>query len=309
MSARDPEARLVSPGLVLEEIARSVLGDCLGHMTIIGSLAAGWRFFGDRKEMLVQTKDADCLLSPHFQAIPRSAEIVERLFQDDWSYHASEDWPSPGTPSTPGVQLPAIRLDPPNAEGWFLELLSTPPPGEGPGQIWSRVSTSRGDFGICSFRFSALLTLDPLPTPHGLAVARPEFLVLANLLEHSAIRPDTMSGLIGGRRLKRSNKDLGRVLAIAWLSEREDEDALMSWPETWSRGLKTAFPELWPELAAMSGDGLRELLEERHTQDFEEACHTCRNGLLARRPHSARDLRAAGLRLLEETERLKRGPS
>ena len=45
---------------------------------------------------------------------------------------------------------------------------------------------------------------------------------LANLLHHSAISsPQTMSGLIGGRRIKLINKNLGRVLALLLLAERK----------------------------------------------------------------------------------------
>lgn len=43
-------------------------------------------------------------------------------------------------------------------------------------------------------------------------------MALANLLEHPTIGASTMSSPIGGKTLKRANKDLGRVLAIATLS-------------------------------------------------------------------------------------------
>jgi hypothetical protein len=57
-------------------------------------------------------------------------------------------------------------------------------------------------------------------------------MALANLLEHPVIGPQTMSTKIGGRTLKRSNKDLGRVLAIARLSEnRRWKTGLRSGPK------------------------------------------------------------------------------
>ncbi len=51
-------------------------------------------------------------------------------------------------------------------------------------------------------------------------------MALANMLEHPKIKSDTMSGLLQGRTIKRSNKDLGRVLAIAYLSTGKDVDSL-----------------------------------------------------------------------------------
>lgn len=58
-------------------------------------------------------------------------------------------------------------------------------------------------------------------------------MALANMLEHPEIRPETMSILIAGRENKRSNKDLGRVLAIAHLASIRNEDALLKWLEKW----------------------------------------------------------------------------
>lgn len=52
-------------------------------------------------------------------------------------------------------------------------------------------------------------------------------MALAHLLEHPVIGAQTMSTVIGGLILKRSNKDLGRVLAIARLS---DGPSIENWP-------------------------------------------------------------------------------
>lgn len=126
-------------------------------------------------------------------------------------------------------------------------------------------------------------------TPLGLYVARPELMALANLLEHPEVQPETMSGLIGGREIKRSNKDLGRVLAIARLSLQQEEDALLAWPSRWQRAMQARFPEDWRNLARRSGAGLRQLLGQPN--DLAEARHTCEFGLLASRPPSVPQLR------------------
>jgi glycosyltransferase involved in cell wall biosynthesis len=56
-------------------------------------------------------------------------------------------------------------------------------------------------------------------------------MALANLLEHPRIKDD----LIEDTNIKRSNKDLGRVLAIARLTP---EEMWETWPAAWAKALK-----------------------------------------------------------------------
>jgi hypothetical protein len=189
-------------------------------------------------------------------------------------------------------------LKPPGESEWFIELLTVP---ESPSDVkkrWIRIETSHGHFGLCSFGFLSLANFRPLPTPLGIAIARSELMALANLLEHPEIRPESMSGLIATREIKRSNKDLGRVLAIARLATAHDEDAMLGWPNIWSAALKDRFPNDWLALARRAGDGLRQLLNQPN--DLEEARHTCEFGLLASTPPTAEQLRVVGLRLLQD---------
>jgi hypothetical protein len=124
-------------------------------------------------------------------------------------------------------------------------------------------------------------------------------MVLANLLEHPAIGKETMShGFAGRRDIKRSNKDLGRVLAIVQLAILEDEDALLAWPETWRLAMQDRFPEEWREFGRRTGQGLRAPLSSE--PDLEQAMYTCVNGLMASRPPSLETLSIAGLRLLQD---------
>ena len=135
-----------------------------------------------------------------------------------------------------------------------------------------------------------------METDLGIQVARPEMMALANLLEHPRIGSETMSGLFGGRQIKRSNKDLGRVLAIAHLATAAEEDALLEWPTLWMAGLRSRFPNDWTDLATRAGDGLGELLASE--PDLDEARHTCAAGLLASEPPTRDTLQVAGQRLI-----------
>lgn len=128
-------------------------------------------------------------------------------------------------------------------------------------------------------------------------------MALANLLEHPKIAPKKMSSLIAERAIKRSNKDLGRVLALARLSGPEAVD---SWTSAWVEAMAACFPNRWKPLAGRAGSGIRELLAS--PGDLEEAAHTCNNGLLAQAQVTSEQLAAEGRRLLldaiEPLERL-----
>ena len=296
MSETEDVMKLVSPGTVLAQIAASIPADCRKNLIIIGSLAAGYHFFGNNKALMVRTKDADCLLSPRIKAIPAGIAITERLFQGNWHYRPSEKWPTPGNATTKDKDLPAVRLTPPGNTDWFIELITVPESPTDRGQRWIRLETSAGHFGLCSFGFLSLVNYEPIHTPLGIYVAQPQMMAIANLLEHPEIRPETMRGLIAGREIKRSNKDLGRVLAIARLSIAQDEDALLKWPTQWQQALQARFPNDWRDLALRAGAGIRKLLDSPN--DLDEARHTCEFGLLASQPPNADQLQIVGRRLL-----------
>jgi len=298
MNNIDNVMKLVSPAKVLKQIAQAIPADCRENLTVIGSLAAGYHFFGEDANLMVRTKDADCLLSPRVRAIPAAISITERLFREKWQFRPDEKWGNPGDANTPDDQLPAVRLKPTANAEWFIELLAVPGSPSELAQKWVRVETSAGHFGLCSFGFLALASYKPITTPLGIAIARPELMALANLLEHPEIRPDTMSGIIAARQIKRSNKDLGRVLAIARLSIRRNEDALLEWPGLWREALEDRFPHNWKDFARRSGSGLRRLLGSPN--DLDEASHTCINGLLASNPPTTEQLGIVGQRLLRD---------
>jgi hypothetical protein len=289
----------LSPSTVLSEVAAAVPEICRQNIIVIGSLAAGYHFFGEDGAEGVRTKDVDCVLEPFAAAVEAGQTITRQLLDAGWTRRASGDHQKPGDDSTPEDQLPAVRLYPPGtdekAEGsWFLELLTVPANPESEGRVWTRLPLAEGHFALPTFRYLSIAAHNPLQAGNlGIRYARPKMMALANLLEHPTIKPDRMSSLFGGRAIKRSNKDLGRVLAIATLSNLNDFGV---WVDPWKEALEASFPAESKSLAVAAGDGLRKLLAS--PGDLEEAAHTCANGLLATRPPTIGALRAVGERLL-----------
>ena len=275
----------VSPSLILAQVAESVPQDCLPNIIIIGSLAAGYHFFGHDRDLYVRTKDIDSVLRPRNTAVKSAEAVAERLLASGWRHKKDGNHGEPGNENTPDNQLPAVRLHPPSTSDWFVEFLTEPFPGDRGEGRWLRVKLSTGHYGLPSFSFLGLITYKPALTPFGLYCARPEMMALANMLEHPIIRPERMSGLIESRAIKRSNKDLGRALALARLSTTKVD----GWADAWTNGLKACFPDTWKLLAAQAGSGLRALLVS--ADDLDEAAHTCNNGLLAARPVTVEQLR------------------
>jgi hypothetical protein len=210
------------------------------------------------------------------------------------------DWGNPGDATTPDNKLPVVRLHPPGSTEWFIELLTVPESESDLGRKDIRIVTSRGHFSLCSFGFLSLAEFEPIHTPFGIAIARPETMALANLLHHPAIGEEPMSGLIGGRRIKRSNKDLGRVLALAYLAEARQEDSLLEWPQVWAAALQSRFPTIWRDLIPKVGNGLRQLIQPENETDLDEARHTCEYGLLVSQAPSLKLLEVTGKRLLQD---------
>jgi hypothetical protein len=289
----------VTPSKVLADVSAAVPAACRGNIVIIGSLAAGYHFFGNDQSKAVRTKDVDCVLEPFHAAVGAGQSITRQLLDAGWQRRMQGDHQTPGNEETPVDQPPAVRLYPPEAnpdsdEAWFIELLTVPDSVQASGKEWTRIRLAEGHFGLPTFRFLSIAAFDPLPVGDlGIRYARPEMMALANLLEHPEIKPDRMSGLFVGRAIKRSNKDLGRVLAIATLA---DSDDYRPWAKAWLDALQACFPDEWREHAKRAGQGLRELLASE--TDLEEAYHTCLNGLLSSRPPTLAAIRDAGDRVL-----------
>ena len=289
---------LIDPIQTLSEITEAIPEECRKNLTLIGSLAVGVSYNDLLLGVGIRTKDADCLISPRVDAIVAGKKITEQLINAGWKLKAGGEWGNPGSSDTPEKELPAVRLFPPGDGAWFIELLTLPETPYDRKRKWARVVTTAGHFALPSFGFISIAGFEPKLLQSGVSIAYPEMMSLANMLEHPTIRPKTMSVPIAGRVIKRSNKDLGRVLAIAHLASIRDEDALFNWPEKWLRSLNSLLPKDIRREKANFGSGIREILNEKNEQDLDEALHTCVYGLLAKFPLKLDQLKVAGERLL-----------
>jgi len=209
----------VSPSQVLDQVAAALPAGVRDNLIVCGSLAAAYGFFAGDGHRAIRTKDIDGLCSPHAKAVAAATAITEQLLDANWKPRNDPRFP-PGKPGDAPDGLPMVRLHPPEGSHWFLELMAAPPPYQ-PGSDAKKlqaIDTAHGSFALCSFDFLALAEWKPQPTKVGIRIARPEMMALANMLHHPAIT-DTR---IVGTTWKRSNKDLGRVLALAHLTIERD---------------------------------------------------------------------------------------
>lgn len=291
----------LTPDAVMAQIAAALPEDCRPTVIIIGSLAAGYHFFAGDAQRSIRTKDVDCMFSPHAKAVGAAGQVTERLLAEAWQPRKEGGWGEPGDERTPNDKLPMIRLKPPVADGgadWFLELLGAPDDTSEQAKTFHRVQTSIGHFAICSFNYLALAEWQPIATRHGVRIARPEMMALANMLHHPVIAPD----LIAGTTTKRSNKDLGRVLALAWLATERDQRngtaELDTWPGRMADALRTRFPERAKPLALNTGAGIRALMAS--DGDRDEALSICNRGLLASLEVNRDAFAATGRRFIQQ---------
>jgi len=289
----------ISPVEVIRQVAEAVPPECYDNIIIVGSLAAGYQLLSPDAPVTVRTKDVDCILSPRIEAGRSAKAVAEKLIASGWNQDKEVFAGTPGNSSTPTDKLPIVRLHPPQKTEWFIELLTVPASEQQVGKELERIEISNGPdaghYGLPSFRYLSLAAYKPVKTPFGILCARPEMIALANLLEHIEIKPERIGGLIEGRSIKRSNKDLGRVLAIARLSP---EESIRTWPDKWKEGLEHCFPTAWRQLAELAGSGIVELLNS--PSDFEEAHHACFYGLLSSNPPTIEQLRITGRRLIQD---------
>jgi hypothetical protein len=117
-------------------------------------------------------------------------------------------------------------------------------------------------------------------------------MALGNLLSHPEVGTARIeSGQMEG--VLRAAKDLGRVIALARLTGREETE---SWLPQWRDALERCFPDEWRELAIRLGDGLQELLGDDNA--LEDAYKTTDVGLLSGMNVTPTMLQASGERLL-----------
>jgi hypothetical protein len=292
----------VNPGEILKQVAKAVPEDCRDNIVIIGSLAAAYAYFGDDDKISVRTKDVDCMFKPFLVATEKGQAVTRKLLDAGWQPRLLGEYQNPGNSETPDEELPAIRLYPPGIDqndenAWFIELLSEPESSKDQGKKWTRMIIDEGHYGLPSYRYLSVTAFRPEKIDQlGIYYARPQMMVLSNMLEHPEIKPDRMSTTVNGREIKRSNKDLGRVLAIGYLEQEKGIRDFRQWAYDWKDALQSCFPDEWKNLSKNAGLGLRALLER--DEDLEEAHYTCVYGLLSSYGVRQGDLLEVGERIL-----------
>lgn len=281
---------LLDPKKLFRRLADDLPKTLHKHVFIVGSLAAAYHFRSALEGRAVNTKDADIVVYPA-GAVRAAKELAVELLDLGWRRTAKC---FPLKHRSPPDRLRAIRLFPPRSQDYFVELLGLPAPGQSKPVVWVPIRLPDGWYGVGCFRFMRLTSIGRRMSAEGLSYASPSMMALANLLSHPSVGRERM----GESRLLRSAKDLGRVLALAWLSGREATEA---WLDDWVPAIRTCFPKRWPVLAKGAGKGLRQLLETPSA--LEEARITADIGLLSGRGVTAENLRAVGRQLLEDVIR------
>lgn len=292
--------------LVLHQLARALPQKNHKDIIIVGSLSAAAQLIQDANTEL-RTKDIDGMLAPNATAVIAAKEIASTLIEEGWAPRADTDrFTLPADSNTPQDKLPVVRLKPPGEgkDEWFLELLGAPPTlapdAKGNTRYSERVETSTSHFEIPSFAYLGVTQYKPVLHDSGLQLASVATMALANLLHHPHIEDKRMSGSIEGRQIKRANKDLGRVVAMAYISDIIDEDAVEGWPEVWRQALEAlGAPESTRAKLTGINSGVEYLLTSRDDQD--EALHSINNGLLSSRPMDLRQFQIAIGRYLQST--------
>lgn len=275
----------ITPRDVLQQVAQAIPEHVRGDIIIVGSLAASYQLLRDSGQV-IRTKDVDGMLAPHARAMVSATLVTERLLGDGWEPQSTPAYDLPGTADTRDERLAVVRLHPPGVTEWFLELLGAPsevtPEPNSSGRISRRLQTSGGHFALPSFAYLGLAQFQPTMSEFGILIALPEMMSLANLLHHPAIGDAVMGQLFADRQIKRSNKDLGRVVALSFLANQQDEDALERWPSRWREALAEMAPGHTERLMMAAPAGLHALLAS--APDIEQALHTVNFGLLAATP-------------------------
>jgi len=292
----------IKPMEVIRKVAGALPSECRENIVIIGSLAAAYAYLSDDHNMIVRTKDIDCLLKPFKVAVEKGQRITKQLLDAGWQPGKTGPPHNPGTQDTPVEELPAIRLYPPDVvpgeeNSWFVEFLTEPEPSRNKGKKWTRIVINEDHYGLPSFRFLAITAFQPNKIDDlEIYCAQPKMMALANLLEHPQIKPERMNTAFVGRDIKRSNKDLGRVLAIGYLEQENYKSDFREWGYEWGVALKHCFRDEWKGLAENAGSGLAALL--RSDEDLDEAYHTCQYGLLTSFGITTEILKEVGYRIL-----------
>lgn len=292
--------------VVLHKLAQALPKKHHGNIIIVGSLAAAAQLIQDAETEL-RTKDIDGMLVPNATAVIAAREIATTLINEGWEPRVNtEKYEHPADGKTPQEKLPVVRLKPPGQgkNEWFLELLGTPPAlapdAQGQTRYSERVETPHSHFEIPSFAYLGVTQFKPVIHASGLQLASVATMALSNLLHHPQIGAKRMSDPIEGRQIKRANKDLGRVVAMAHLSDQLEEAVVEHWPHIWLQALQELkAPESTRVKLEKINTGIQVLRDSY--EDQLEALHSVNFGLLSSRPMDMRQFNIAIRRYLQRT--------
>ena len=262
---------VLDPVQLFFRIANDIPPELRRHLFVTGSLAAAYHFKTRLQQSGVNTKDADVLIHPAGD-VASTASMARQLLAGRWRRH--EDCYPLGA-DVPTDQLRIIRLHPPETAEYYLEFLGLPEVEQEEQKAWLRVTLADGDYGLPCFRYMRLMSVGRRTTESGIEYASAATMALANLLSHQELghaRIESDGEMYG---FLRSAKDLGRVVALAWLT---GSDAGEAWLPEWVAALNECFPVTGAAAAARAGDGLQALLVDRGALD--EAYRTTQLSLL-----------------------------
>ena len=87
----------LSPGRIMRDVAEYIPVEFHKLIVVIGSLAAGFHYFGDDEDREVRTKDIDCVVSPRVAATSAGKKITKHLLEAGWQPKSEIERPFPDT--------------------------------------------------------------------------------------------------------------------------------------------------------------------------------------------------------------------
>jgi hypothetical protein len=249
---------------VVQNLARNIPVVYHPILFLVGSLAVAHHFRKQLATFTINTKDADLVVTVSLGDLVRCRDLAQELYSRGWTRRLDPDRPPQPSP-TPHKALPAIRLNPPKALGFFIEFLGLPESDPVESQTWIPIQlmTTRpqdtGWYGLPIFRFMGLTASRLLQTDTSIRCAHPSNMAHSLLLSHTTVGTERMSALVKEKRILRSAKDLGRAITIARLSGREEVE---TWPTAWAEAIQKCFPKTYKDVGATIGMGLRALLAD-----------------------------------------------
>lgn len=278
----------LDPVLLFDLIEAHVPRELTPNLLIVGSLAAAYHYREQLELKAVNTKDADVIVHPA-GATAEAARIAEKLFASGFK---PLDRCKPGSSPDNARALSVVRMKPPDSDAYFVELLGFPHADQRERIEWKPYQVNGGWYVLPVFRYMGLTEIEPKTAHNGLKYAAPEMMALSNLLSHPELGDKTIGEPIEGRTLLRSAKDLGRVLALAWLAGPNETEA---WAKRWEAALRLKFQAECGELAAHAADGLKALVENPAALD--DALWAVTVGLLKGKQVDHEKLKAVALQL------------